>query len=234
MIEFRVEIRAAFILAQENVILPWVRHCAILAETGGSAMRALKITALLAVLATPALGAEIGDDGLHKQPWFSDTFLDMGEDLAEATATGKDLMVLIEQNGCPYCREMHEVNFAREEISSFAAENFIVVQLDMWGSREVTDFDGETMEERDLMRKWGLSFTPTTMLFAASDPENMPETMFDARAFMLPGYFKPFHHLSAMEYVASDGYLDQPNFQRWLQAKAEHMEEQGEEVELWD
>ena len=143
-------------------------------------------------------------------------------------------MVLFEQNGCPYCAEMHAVNFEREEIVSYLEENFMVIQIDMWGSREVTDFDGEALEERALARKWFVNFTPTTLFFALDDANTPPESMRDALVFMLPGYFKPFHHLSSLEYVATDGYIEQPNFQRWLQAKADHMRENGEEVDLWN
>jgi hypothetical protein len=34
--------------------------------------------------------------------------------------------------------------------------------------------------------------------------------------------------------VASDGYLTEPNFQRWLQGKADTMREEGKDVNLWD
>jgi thioredoxin-related protein len=197
-------------------------------------MRLLGLILAAGSLAVAGQAAELGDDGLHKQPFFSDTFLDMQEDLADATAEGKDLMIVIEQYGCPYCREMHEVNFEREEIVSYIEEHYIVVQLNMWGSREVTDFDGEAMEEKELVRKWFVSFTPTTLLFAWDDPETPPAGMRDALAFMMPGYFKPFHHISGLEYVATDGYKSEPNFQRWLQAKADHMREQGLDVNLWD
>lgn len=190
------------------------------------------LTAIL--LSHTAHAAEVGDNGLHLQPFFADTFLEMGEDLAEAAAEGKDLMVIFEQNGCPYCAEMHAVNFERDEIVSYIEENFLVIQIDMWGSREITDFDGEALEERALARKWFVNFTPTTLFFALDDPDTPPESMRDALIFMLPGYFKPFHHLSSLEYVATDGYSEQPNFQRWLQAKADHMRENGEEVDLWN
>ena len=46
------------------------------------AMMLAAATAAAAV--TPARSAEIGDDGLHVQPWFMQTFLDMAEDKAEA------------------------------------------------------------------------------------------------------------------------------------------------------
>ena len=197
-------------------------------------LRSIFAPGLALALSTPVQAAEVGEDGLHIQPFFADTFLELSEDLAEAAAEGKDLMVIIEQRGCPYCRELHEVNFAREEISSYADENFLVLQLNMWGAREMTDFDGESMEERDLIRKWFVSFTPTTLFFTLKDPENPPEDMREALAFLMPGYFKPFHHMSAMEYVASDGYAEEPNFQRWLQAKADKMREEGHEVVIWE
>ena len=192
-------------------------------------MRVLKSLVMMVTLAmgTAAMGQEIGDDGLHKQPWFADTFLDMGEDLAEAAAQGKDLLIIIEQRGCPYCKEMHEVNFARAEIVDLITSNYMVVQLNMWGDREVVDFDGAEMTEKALVRRWGVSFTPTTLFFAA---DAAPE---EALVFMLPGYFKPFHHARALEYVATDAYKDEPNFQRFVQARGDEMRAAGIEVEIW-
>jgi hypothetical protein len=35
------------------------------------------------------------------------------------------------------------------------------VQLDLWGAREVTDFDGTALAERALAERWGVIFTPT-------------------------------------------------------------------------
>ena len=62
--------------------------------------------AVLAVaMALPAWAVELGDDGLHKTPWMRDTFKDLSEDLAEANAEGKRLMLLVEQRGCIYCKK---------------------------------------------------------------------------------------------------------------------------------
>jgi len=118
-------------------------------------------------LARPARALAPGDDGLYKQPWFLDSFLELGDDLTSAAAEGRGLVVLFEQAGCPYCRELHAVNFARPEIADFLTAHFDVVQLDLWGSRAVLDFDGEELEERALAAKWGVNFTPTTVLFPA-------------------------------------------------------------------
>ena len=53
------------------------------------------ITALC--LAVPAFAVEMGDDGLHKPEWLRDTFKDLQEDFAEATAEGKRVIILVEQ-----------------------------------------------------------------------------------------------------------------------------------------
>lgn len=174
--------------------------------------------------------ARIGDDGLHKQDFFLDSFLEMGADLEEAAAEGKGLIVIFEQRGCPYCRELHNVNFERSKIVEYISENFLVVQLNLWGDREVLDFDGEALSEKDLASKWFVNFTPTTVLIS---PEAVgAQSVREATAFMMPGYFKPFHYVSSLEYVMSGEYKNL-GFQRFLQAKAERLEAQGIEVDLW-
>lgn len=180
--------------------------------------------------AVSADSATIGDDGLHKQDWFLDSFLEMSSDLSQAADDGKNLLVLFEQRGCPYCRELHEVNFTRKEITDFIKEHYLVVQLDMFGAREVLDFDGETLEEREVASKWAVNFTPTTLIFPAEHvaAKNVEE----AEAFRMPGYLKPFHYLSSLEYVAN-GIYKQKTFQRYLQEKFAELEAKGIKPDVW-
>ena len=193
--------------------------------------RRFLLTAAATLLALPAWSeTRIGDDGLHKQDWFLDSFLEMPDDLAEAEAEGKHLMVLVEQAGCPYCEALHEENFARQEIVDYITAHYVVVQLDLWGSRETVDFDGEAMPEKELARKWGVNFTPTTLIFTSEDGE--PANFFEAEAFRLPGLLKPFHYLSSLEYVVEGQHNEQP-FQRFLQDKFERLKAQGIEPDVW-
>lgn len=173
--------------------------------------------------------AEVNDDGLHVQPWFMETFLDLAEDKAEVEAEGKHFAVLFEQRGCPYCREMHEVNFARDEISNYVQSNFGILQLNMWGSREVTDFDGEALEERDLARKWNVNFTPTIVFLRKGGTGTMPQI----EVLRMPGYFKPFHFVSMFEYVAEEKYQGSEGFQRYLQEKFQRYEAEGKKPDVW-
>ncbi len=190
------------------------------------------LTVILAVFmsAQVASAQDLGGDGLHKQPWFTDSFLDFSDDLNEAAEDGKHLLVLIEQAGCPYCRELHQVNFERTEITDYIQENFVVVQLDLFGARGTVDFDGEELEERDLVFKWGAQFTPTSIIFAAENAG--AEGFKQAEAFRLPGYLKPFHYLASLEYVA-EGEYKKLSFQRYLQAKFEELAAQGITPDVW-
>lgn len=180
----------------------------------------------------PARAAQIDDDGLHVQPWFMDTFLEMRDDHAEAREAGKNFVVFFEQRGCPYCREMHEVNLARPDIADYVKSNFGAVRINIWGSKRVTDFDGEELEERALARKWGVSFTPTLSFFGMDEPE-AGKTGRDLEVARMPGYFKPFHFLSMFEYVRDGAYAD-TDFQRYIHAKVEKLEEQGVKVDIWN
>jgi thioredoxin-related protein len=174
----------------------------------------------------------LGEDGMYHQTWFLNSFMDLKEDLAEAAEAGKRFVVMWEQRGCPYCRETHMVNLAKPEINRYIRENFAVLQLDLWGSREVTDFDGEALQERALARKWGIVFTPTIMFFTDNLDEVEGKTGAQVEVTRMPGYFKPFHFISMFEYVKESAYKRQ-HFQKYLQAKGQRLRDQGIEVNLW-
>ncbi len=172
------------------------------------------------------------DDGIYTQPWFHQSFLDLKEDHAEASAAGKHLAILFEQRGCPYCRELHRVNFGKKSIIEYLDKNYVVLQLNLWGSKEVTDFDGKALEERAIAQRWNVVFTPT-MLFFPSDPKAVAgKTGREAEAFRMPGYFKPFHFISMLQFV-HEGHYKTENFQRFLQAKFQKLEEQGLKPQVW-
>jgi thioredoxin-related protein len=177
---------------------------------------------------------EASEDGMYHQPWFHESFLDLKEDLLETKKAGKRLAIMFEQRGCPYCRETHQVNLRRPEIVNYLKKNFNIIQMDIWGSREVTDFDGEKMPEKKFARKYGVQFTPTIIFL----PDNLEKTKAkhprDREAFRLFGYWKPFHFLNSFVYIKSNGYKKQPNFQRWLSEHADELRKRGKEVKIWE
>ncbi len=158
------------------------------------------------------------DDGIYTQPWFLESFLDLAEDLDEAAANGKRFAIMWELKGCPYCEETHFVNFADPEINAYVREHFEILQLNYLGSRLVTDFDGEELEERALRQKYGIRFTPTFQFFPENSAEIGDKVGQAAEVARMPGYFKPDHFIAMFRYVDDKAY-DQQNFRAYLAAQ---------------
>ncbi|WP_145108605.1 SoxW family protein [Cereibacter sediminicola] len=176
-------------------------------------MRLLTLAAA-AALALPVHAAELGDDGLHKPDWLRDTFKDLREDLAEANGDGKRLLVTFEQRGCIYCTKMHEEIFPDPEIESLIRDHYFVVQMNLFGDTEVTDFDGRVMSEKEAAARWGVMFTPTLMFL----PEEVPEgaTAAQAAVATMPGAFGKGTTSALLTWVRDHGYEGGEHFQKFV------------------
>lgn len=177
-------------------------------------LRWLAPFATLIMLALPAAAAELGDDGLHKTAWQRDTFRDMRDDLAEANAEGKRLLIMFEQRGCIYCTRMHQEVYPDPQIDALLRERFFVVQLNLFGDVEVTDFDGTALPEKEMALRWGVMFTPTLMFL----PEAVPEGTTAARAAVatMPGAFGKGTTAALLSWVLEHGYASGEHFQKYL------------------
>ena len=178
-------------------------------------MTRLKWMFALLFLAWPAFAAELGDDGLHKADWMRDTFKDLREDLTEANDEGRRLMLIFEQRGCIYCTKMHEEVFSDDTVAGYIRDHYFVVQLNLYGDTEVTDFDGEVLSEKNAARKWGLLFTPSILFL----PEDVPagQSAAQAAVTLMPGAFGKGTTLDMLTWVAEKRYeLDSgEDFQRY-------------------
>ncbi len=177
------------------------------------------LTVLSLVIGGSAVAATLGDDGLHKEVWMRETFKDLPEDLAEANAEGKRLMLIVEQRGCIYCKKMHEEVFPLPHIDAYIKEHFFVVQINMFGDIEVTDFDGDALSEKDMVRKWGMLFTPTIVFL----PEAVQDGQSAAQAAVatVPGAFGPSTTFDMLNWVVEKGYQGDEPFQKYHARKLE-------------
>jgi thioredoxin-related protein len=153
-------------------------------------------------------GAEavLTDDGLYRQPWFLETFLELADDLQGASEKGKRFAVMWELKGCPYCKQTHLVNFARPEIEAYIKERFEILQLNIIGLREVTDFDGEKLTEKRMAEKYGVRYTPTLQFFAESKDGLAARKPRDREVARVQGYQQPHDFLGTFRFVAERGY----------------------------
>ena len=173
--------------------------------------RRLFLTGAAALAALPhATGAQAAaimtDDGLYRQPWFIDSFLELADDVDAAADKGKRLVVMWELKGCPYCKETHFANFAQTDISDYIKANFEVLQLNIIGSRKVMDFDGNELSEKALAAKYGVRFTPTFQFFGerAAPLKVLPPAKREVAR--VSGYLRPGDFLAMFRYVREKAY----------------------------
>jgi thioredoxin-related protein len=125
--------------------------------------------------------------------WFTESFLDFREDIREAAAQKKRLLVYFGQDGCPYCKALMKVNFGDPEIVAATRRNFVAIALNLWGDREVTWIDGRKTTEKELARFLKVQYTPTLLFF---DEQGRI-------ALRLNGYQPPDKFRVALDYAAT-------------------------------
>jgi thioredoxin-related protein len=121
--------------------------------------------------------------------WFTETLLDLREDVADAAQQGKRMMVYFGQDGCPYCTRLMKVNFTDPAIVAKTRRHFVALALNIWGDREVTWTDGRTMSEKQLAATLKVQFTPTLIFLDEKG----------GVALRLNGYLPPDRFLAALD-----------------------------------
>ncbi len=174
--------------------------------------------ALLAPLPAAASALKLNDDGLYTKPWFLESLLDLTDDLKEAADKGKRLAIMWELKGCPYCKKIHEINLADPAIETFIKERFELLQLNIIGAREVTDFDGERLTEKAFARKYGVRATPTFQFFPER-ADNLAQKPPAAREVARwQGYMEPKPFAAMFRFVTELGY-EKTNLTDYLKAQ---------------
>ena len=128
--------------------------------------------------------------------WFKASFLDLSEDNLEAQDAGKHLMVLFTQDFCPYCEALINKNLTQQSIRDSLNANFDIVQLNMWGDREVLDIHGNPTTEKQIAADLDVQFTPTLIFF---DRDGEP-------ALRTNGYLSSTEMQASLDFVASQAY----------------------------
>ena len=139
------------------------------------------------------------------------------------TTENKPLLVMFEQKKCTTCDELHLDILKRKESVELLSK-FNVLVVDMWSKQIITTPSGEKLKLRDWAKKLNVKYTPSLLFFDSNGAE----------VFRADGYLKAFHTQSVMDYVSSGSYLKQSNFQRYIDKRAEHLREQGIEVNLME
>ncbi|MEJ1410690.1 MAG: thioredoxin fold domain-containing protein [Candidatus Sedimenticola sp. (ex Thyasira tokunagai)] len=123
--------------------------------------------------------------------WFKASFMELGEDVQEAADEGKRVMLFFHQDGCPYCNLMVERNLSQKDIQDTMKEKLDVIEINMWGDREIGAVNGKSYTEKLFAEALKVQFTPT-LLF-------LDET--GRVVLRLNGYIPPHNFKVALDYV---------------------------------
>ena len=157
---------------------------------------------LLLMLFPPLSVAEDGQElasglinpGFHEKPvWFKQSFLDLQEDVRDAAAEGKRVMLFFYQDGCPYCAKLLNENFTIKEIADKTKNGFQVIAINLWGDNEVVGLDSESTTEKRLAERLKVAYTPTLLFLDESGRQ----------ALRINGYYPPHKFSAALDYVST-------------------------------
>ncbi len=194
-----------------NGYLPPERFRLALDYVAGRKEQEISYREFLTVNAPPASAGE-----LNAQPFFASGPIDL-------TALERPVAVFFEQKQCPDCDLLHRRVLSAADTRAIL-RSFHCVQLDMWSTTPLVTPAGDKTGARDWAAALEVKHAPTLVLFDRRGTEIIRSEAF----------FKIFHIQGILEYVRSEGYKDQPSFQRWLSARVEHLREQGIDVNIWE
>ena len=134
---------------------------------------------------------------VHQAPhWFKESFLEIAEDVDEATEAGKHVILFFQLNGCPYCDRMLEESFETEPMTSYIREHFDTIAINVRGDREIAFNDEITVTEKQLAGILKVAATPAILFL---DENNKT-------VVRVNGYRAPERFRQILEFVATNSY----------------------------
>jgi thioredoxin-related protein len=128
---------------------------------------------------------------IEKPAWFKESFLDLREDVQEATQSKKRLLLYFYQDGCPYCAKLLQDNLGQKKLADKTRKHFDVIAINMWGDKEVTDLKGRLTTEKKFSEQMRVMYTPTLVFLTEKGQV----------ALRVNGYYAPNKYETALDYV---------------------------------
>lgn len=143
----------------------------------------------------------------HEMPsWFTESFLDINEDVSDATDSDKRVMLFFHLNECPYCSAMLDENFRGGQTTDFIKENFSVIAINIKGDREISFNDITQATEKQISGLFKVQYTPTIIFL-----DNEGQQVFRTNGYRSPETFKHVLHYvdeKAYENMSLSSYIE--------------------------
>ena len=131
------------------------------------------------------------------------------DEITAATEEGKNLVVMFQQTGCPYCAKMHARVFPESSVDEFYTKNFVMMMSNIRSGLPVVSPDGKEMTEKQLAHTFRVRATPVFMFF-----DKKGKIVLRVTGFMNAERFN-----KAGQYVLDGIYKTKVSFYRYLLKK---------------
>ena len=115
--------------------------------------------------------------------------------MAEATKSGKKVMIDVYTNWCGWCKKMDKDTYSDAAVADYLNKKYVTIKLDAESSKEL-QFHGKPYTERELAAAFGISGYPS-IIFLSEAGE--PITVY-------PGYADAGQLRTVLSYIAEDHY----------------------------
>lgn len=135
---------------------------------------------------------------------------------------GRPTAVFFEAPGCEECVTLHE-KVLTDKPTRQLMQQFNSLQINVFSSQQLINHEGQSEAMQDYAERQGIAYTPSVIFMDNRGKE----------VHRIEGFLKTFHFQSSLAYVLEKAYLQQPNFQRYIAARGEHIREQGYDTDIW-
>ncbi len=147
----------------------------------------------------------VADERDPYKHFFSDSFGDFKEELAQARTEGKKaVMLFFEMDECPFCQRMKETVLNQVDVQDYFQRNFKAFAVDIEGDLEIKDFEGKpTTQKNWAFEVHRVRATPVIAFFDLDGKKIMTYTgaTRDKDEFLLIGRFVAEGHYKNMDFI---------------------------------
>ena len=142
-------------------------------------------------------------------------------DILSSDDQQKPIAVLFEYPGCLDCEQLHKQVLSRKDTHQLLLP-YQVVRADLSSEHLITLDNDTQFTAQQWADKLGLTYFPSVVLY----DENLKER------FRIDGYVQRFHFHASLEYVSDKIYQRLPEFQRYINERADRLRQAGKNIKI--
>lgn len=186
---------------QSNSAGDWAKRSG---NTQLAAILTQRIKSIGANDSTVSSGENFAEDvfvDMHYPQWFTPSFLDYREDLAEAINNGKQgILLFLSTRRCSYCKAFVDNVLEQPDVRRRLQNSYDVYGMEIFDDSEMVDPAGNSYRINEFVTVNRASFTPTMIFYGAQGKKQLK----------IVGYYPPEKFRRVLDYLEGEHYQREP------------------------